>query len=46
VVREVRALAKLNHPKIVRYYTSWVEDAPPDWHEKEIWKALRSSESM
>jgi len=45
-VREVCALAKLKHSNIVRYCTSWVEDAPLDWHEKEIWKALRSSESV
>ncbi|KAF0990854.1 hypothetical protein HZS_4033 [Henneguya salminicola] len=28
VIREVQALAKLNHPGIIRFYNSWLETAP------------------
>uniref|UniRef100_A0A915KJ75 non-specific serine/threonine protein kinase n=1 Tax=Romanomermis culicivorax TaxID=13658 RepID=A0A915KJ75_ROMCU len=33
VQREVRALATLDHPGIVRYYNSWLEEPPCDWQE-------------
>jgi translation initiation factor 2-alpha kinase 3 len=39
VRREVMALAKLDHPGIVRYYHSWLETPPLGWQEakdKEI----------
>lgn len=31
VLREVQALAKLDHAHIVRYFNSWIEHPPPDW---------------
>ncbi|BET01789.1 eukaryotic translation initiation factor [Nesidiocoris tenuis] len=31
--REVKALAKLDHQNIVRYFNSWVEEPPPGWQE-------------
>ncbi|GFU24317.1 eukaryotic translation initiation factor 2-alpha kinase 3 [Nephila pilipes] len=33
VMREVKALAKLDHPGIVRYFNSWVENPPKGWQE-------------
>ncbi len=40
VMREVHALARLDHPAIVRYFHSWVEKAPPGWTEMKEWMPL------
>ncbi|XP_045454664.1 eukaryotic translation initiation factor 2-alpha kinase-like [Melitaea cinxia] len=34
VLREVRALAKLEHEHIVRYFNAWLEEPPPRWQEQ------------
>ena len=45
VMREVHALAQLDHPKIVRYFHSWLEQAPPGWSDLEEWAPLSRRES-
>uniref|UniRef100_A0A0K0DPA4 Protein kinase domain-containing protein n=1 Tax=Angiostrongylus cantonensis TaxID=6313 RepID=A0A0K0DPA4_ANGCA len=34
VLREVRAMAKLDHPGIIRYYHTWIERPPRGWQVK------------
>ncbi len=46
VLREVMALANLEHTHIVRYHTSWKEKAPDGWATKELWSLLKSSDSL
>ena len=33
-MREVKALAKLEHPGIIRYFNAWQETPPEGWQEE------------
>jgi len=35
MMREVKALAKLEHINIVRYFNTWLECPPPGWQEEQ-----------
>lgn len=41
VMREAKALAKLDHTGIVRYYNAWLESPPPGWqeHQDDVWQS-------
>ena len=49
MLREVKALAKLDHSGIVRFYHAWLESPPPGWQEaidKQLWSEESECESM
>ena len=43
---EACALAKLEHQHVVRHYTAWMENAPPDWKTRAYWAELKESSTM
>ncbi|XP_050556278.1 eukaryotic translation initiation factor 2-alpha kinase isoform X2 [Spodoptera frugiperda] len=46
VLREVRALAKLDHEHIVRYFNAWVEEPPPDWQRQRDAELMKQLEGV
>ncbi|XP_071947965.1 eukaryotic translation initiation factor 2-alpha kinase 3-like [Antedon mediterranea] len=45
VLREARALAKLDHVGIVRYFNSWLEEPPLGWQEQQDNEICSESET-
>ncbi|MBN3289920.1 E2AK3 kinase, partial [Polypterus senegalus] len=43
VMREVRALAKLEHPGIIRYFNAWQETPPEGWQEEMDKRLLKDA---
>ncbi|GMS86429.1 hypothetical protein PENTCL1PPCAC_8604, partial [Pristionchus entomophagus] len=43
-MREIRTLAQLDHPGIIRYYASWIEKPPEDWQEHTDELMLKDNE--
>ncbi|KAJ8970001.1 hypothetical protein NQ314_001430 [Rhamnusium bicolor] len=46
VMREVKALAKLDHKNIVRYFCSWVEHPPMGWQQEHDQKWIGKSSML
>ncbi|GMS86386.1 hypothetical protein PENTCL1PPCAC_8561, partial [Pristionchus entomophagus] len=44
-LREVRAMAKLDHPNIIRYNSTWIERPPDDWQYKADEEILENIKS-